>query len=263
MKYILFPFRLFWRIWFYFLMIISVMLMVPFLLVLLSDEKYYNIFWKMMRAWSFFLIYGMGFHLKIDKKQKTNPKKSYMFIANHASLLDPWIMIAMNKNPLLFVGKKELVKLPIFGFFYKRAVVMVDRSNPKSRKEVYARIKKRLESGLSIAIFPEGLVPTENVVLAPFTNGAFSLAIEYKMPIVTQVYYDAKRFFSWDFFKGRPGIFRVKQLKFISTEDLTNEDRVNLKENTFNLVYNELLSDESYMKDTNRPNNEREIKSPL
>ena len=186
-----------------------------------------------------------------------------MFIANHASLLDPWIMIAMNKNPILFVGKKELVKLPIFGFFYKKAVVMVDRSDPKSRKEVYARIKKRLDTGLSIAIFPEGLVPTENIILAPFTNGAFSLAIEYKMPIVTQIYYDAKRLFSWDFFKGYPGVFRVKQLQFTETISLTNEDRTTLKQQVYDLMYNELIKDKRYMKDTNRPNNEREIKSPL
>ena len=263
MKYLLFPFRLIWRVWFYFLMFTTILLMAPLLLVLLSDEKYYNSFWKLMRVWSFFLIYGMGFRLKIDKKQKTNSKKSYMFIANHASLLDPWIMIAMNKNPILFVGKKELVKLPIFGFFYKKAVVMVDRSDPKSRKEVYARIKKRLDTGLSIAIFPEGLVPTENIILAPFTNGAFSLAIEYKMPIVTQIYYDAKRLFSWDFFKGYPGVFRVKQLQFTETISLTNEDRTTLKQQVYDLMYNELIKDKRYMKDTNRPNNEREIKSPL
>ena len=263
MKYLLFPIRLIWRIWFYILMFTTVLLMVPLLLILLSDEKYYKTFWKLMRAWSFLLIYGMGFRLKIDKKQITEVGKSYMFIANHASLLDPWIMIAMNKNPMLFVGKKELVKLPVFGFFYKKAVVMVDRNDPKSRKEVYARIKKRLDKGISIAIFPEGLVPTENIILAPFTNGAFSLAIEYKMPIVTQIYYDAKRLFSWDFFKGHPGVFRVKQLKFINTEHYNTDDKASLKEETFKLMFNELINDKAYMKDTNRPNNEREFKSPV
>ncbi len=168
MKYLLFPFRLIWRIWFYLLMIVSVIAMSPFILVLLSDEKYYGTFWKLMRAWSFFLIYGMGFRLKFEREQELDPEKSYVFIANHASLLDPWIMIASSKNPILFVGKKELVKLPIFGFFYKKAVVMVDRKDPKSRKKVYARIKKRLDDGLSIAIFPEGLVPTENVAFSSF-----------------------------------------------------------------------------------------------
>ncbi|CAM1345854.1 lysophospholipid acyltransferase family protein [Tenacibaculum crassostreae] len=262
-QYLLFPVRFIWRVWFYVLMIATVLLMSPLVLVLLSDEKYYGTFWKLMRAWSYVLIYGMGFRLKAEFEEKTTLDKSYMFIANHASLLDPWIMIALSKNPILFVGKKELVKLPVFGYFYKKAVVMVDRSDPKSRKQVYERVKKRLDDGLSIGIFPEGLVPTENVILAPFTNGAFSLSIEYQMPIVTQVYYDAKRYFSWDFFKGRPGTFRVKQCKFIETSNLTIEDKEALKKQAFDLMYNELTQDELYMKDTNRPNNEREFKSPL
>ncbi|OSY87129.1 acyl-phosphate glycerol 3-phosphate acyltransferase [Tenacibaculum holothuriorum] len=262
-KYLVFPFRLIWRIWFYLLVIVSVLAMSPLVLILLSKEKYYGVFWKLMRLWSFFLIYGMGFRLKKVVEQKLEYGKSYMIIANHASLLDPWIMIAMSKNPILFVGKKELVKLPVFGYFYKKAVVMVDRKDPKSRKEVYTRVKKRLDDGLSIGIFPEGLVPTENVTLAPFTNGAFSLSIEYQMEIVPQIYYDAKRLFSWDFFKGHPGTFRVKQKPFIKTEGLTMDDKEQLKRQTFDLIYNELINDELYMKDTNRPNNEREFKSPL
>ncbi|WP_237277236.1 lysophospholipid acyltransferase family protein [Tenacibaculum ovolyticum] len=263
MKYLLFPFRLIWRIWFYLLMIISVIAMSPFILVLLSDEKYYGTFWKLMRVWAFFLIYAMGFRLKFEREQELDPEKSYVFIANHASLLDPWMMIASSKNPILFVGKKELVKLPLFGFFYKKAVIMVDRKDPKSRRRVYTRIKKRLDEGLSIAIFPEGLVPNENVVLAPFNNGAFSLSIQYKMPIVPQLYFDGKRLFSWDFFKGHPGVFRIKQCKFIETDNLTKEDKNALKKQAFDLLYNELLNDKLYIKDTNRPNNEREFKSPL
>lgn len=256
MKYLLFPFRLIWRVWFYLLMIISVIAMSPFILVLLSDEKYYGAFWKLMRAWAFFLIYAMGFRLRFDREQELDPEKSYVFIANHTSLLDPWIMMASSKNPILFVGKKELVKLPLFGFFYKKAVIMVDRKDPNSRKKVYARIKKRLDEGLSIAIYPEGLVPAEDTILAPFNNGAFSLSIQYQMPIVPQLYFDAKRLFSWDFFKGRPGVFRVKQLKFIKTAGLTIDDKSTLKEKSFDLLYNELLNNKLYMKDTNRLNNE-------
>ncbi len=95
---------------------------------------------------------------------------------------------------------------------------MVDRSSPTSRKRVYERAKKRLKDGVSIGIFPEGLVPTEDVVLAPFKNGAFSLAIEHQIPIVPQTYYDCKRFFSWDFLKGGIGTFRIRQHQFIRNQ---------------------------------------------
>ncbi|RKF05267.1 1-acyl-sn-glycerol-3-phosphate acyltransferase [Tenacibaculum lutimaris] len=252
MKYIFFPIRFIWRVWFYLLMVVSVLLMAPFLLILTSDEKYYPVFWKVVRAWAFFLIYGMGFRLKVEKEQEVDRNKSYMFCANHASFIDPWILIVLSKNPIVFVGKKELAKFPVFGFFYKKVVIMVDRSDSESRRKVYEQAHSRLKNGTSVAIFPEGLVPDESIVLAPFKNGAFSLAIEHQIPIVPQVYYDGKRLFSWDFFKGSPGTLRVKQCEFIKTENLVQEDKRKLKEQTYNMIYNELINDELYMKDTNR-----------
>jgi 1-acyl-sn-glycerol-3-phosphate acyltransferase len=249
--------------WFYLLIGITIILMIPILLVLTSKEKYYPAFWKLVRIWSKLLIYGMGFHLKIQNDQIIERDKSYMFCPNHASLMDPFVLIALSKNPIVFVGKQEFVKIPIFGFFYKRVVIMVDRSNPKSRKRVYEIAKQKLKNGTSMAIFPEGLVPTENIVLAPFKNGAFSLAIEYQIPIVPQIYYDCKRLFSWDFFKGGPGIFRIRQHKFIETKGLQMEDLESLKQQTFDIIYQDLFNDKKYIKDTNRPNNDKEYKSPL
>ena len=175
-----------------------------------------------------------------------------MFCPNHGSLMDPFVLIFLSKNPIVFVGKQELVKIPIFGFFYKRAVIMVDRSSPESRKRVYERAKKRLQNGVSMAIFPEGLVPTEDVILAPFKKGAFSLAIEFDMPIVPQVYFDCKRLFSWDFLKGGPGVFRVRQHQFITTKELSISEMENIKDTTFDLIYTDLTQDTKYMKDTHR-----------
>lgn len=237
--------------------------MIPFLLILTAKESFYPAFWKMMRLWAKILIYGMGFRLKVTYDEKTDLQKSYMFCPNHASLLDPFMLIAISKNPIVFVGKKEFVKIPIFGFFYKKVVVMVDRSNPKSRKMVYELAKKKLKNGISIVIFPEGLVPTENVILAPFNNGAFSLGIEYELPIVPQIYYDGKRLFSWNFWKGGPGVLRIHQHKFIQTKGLKPEDIPKLKKQTFNLILKSLTEDKKYMEDTNRPNNDKEYKSPI
>tara|TARA_B110000902_G_C14246127_1_gene564369 strand:+ start:217 stop:930 length:714 start_codon:yes stop_codon:yes gene_type:complete len=237
--------------------------MIPFLLILTSKDSYYPTFWKMIRVWAKMLVYGMGFRLQVTVDEVLERNKSYMFCPNHTSMMDPFVLISLSKNPIVFVGKMEFVKIPIFGFFYKRVVIMVDRSNPESRKKVYEMAKKKLKNGTSMAIFPEGLVPTENVVLAPFKNGAFSLAIEFDIPIVPQIYYDCKRLFSWDFFKGSPGVFRIHQHKFIETTGLTKDDVFALRQQTFQLIEADLLSDEKYMKDTNRPNNEREFKSPI
>jgi 1-acyl-sn-glycerol-3-phosphate acyltransferase len=247
------PLFLIWRLWFGILILFSILLFFPFLLLFSFKEEHYHLFWKFVRMLSIILIYGMGFRLKFKANENIDPNKSYMYCANHGSLLDPFVLIALSKKPIVFVGKKELAKIPIFGFFYKRTVIMVDRSSFESRKRVFKMAKERLQNGVSMAIFPEGLVPSEDVVLAPFKKGAFSLAIEFGIPIIPQVYYDCKRFFSWDVFKGRPGVLRVQQYNFIETKGLSLvKDMEVLKSKTFNIIYKDLEKDVKYMKDTNR-----------
>ncbi|WP_459741489.1 lysophospholipid acyltransferase family protein [Polaribacter sp. OB-PA-B3] len=253
MKLFKIPLLLIWRLWFYILMFVSLLIFFPFLLIFTFKEEHYSTFWKFARLISKILIYGMGFRLDFTADQEIDTDKSYMFCPNHASLLDPFVLIAISKRPIVFVGKKELAKIPVFGFFYKRTVIMVDRSSVESRKRVFKMAKKRLQNGVSMAIFPEGLVPEEDVVLAPFKKGAFSLAIEYEIPIVPQVYYDCKRFFSWDIFKGKPGVLRIHQFKFIETKGLNVlEDMEVLKNKTYKIIFEALKTDKKYMKDTNR-----------
>src|SRR5690606_20438248 len=106
-------------------------------------------------------------------------------IANHTSMTDIMLMLAVVKdNPFVFVGKQELAKIPLFGFFYKRTSILVDRKNTKSKQEVFEQAQKRLAQGLSICIFPEGGVPDENIILDEFKDGAFRLAIDHQIPIV-------------------------------------------------------------------------------
>ncbi len=185
----------------------------------------------------------MGFKPEVAYLQEIEPNKSYMFIANHASLIDVMLMLSVMKNPAVFVGKKELIKLPVFGYVFRKTSIYVDRSSEKSRKEVYVRAQQKLNQGLSIAIFPEGLVPEESVVLAPFKNGAFRLAIEHQIPIVPMVFYDVKKRFSWTFFSGWPGKLRVKVHRFIDTSGMNLDDMESLKQQTHDLIYNELIND--------------------
>ncbi len=263
MKIIKNPLLLIWRFWFYILMATIVIIISPLLLILTTKQEYYPQLWKLIRVVSKVLIYGMGFRLKIEFDEQIDRNKSYMFCPNHSSLIDPFVLILTSKNPIVFVGKIELAKVPVFGFFYKKIVIMVDRSSMESRKRVYEMAKKRLKNGTSIAIFPEGLVPDEDVILSPFKKGAFRLAIEYQTPIVPQVYLDCKRMFSWDFLKGGPGTLRVKQHQFIETKGLSMNDTESLKEKLFALMYNELSGDTLYMDDTNRVKKSNETRTGL
>ena len=143
----------------------------------------------------------------------------------------------------MFVGKKELVKMPVFGFFYKRVCIIVDRESPRSRSAVYKRAQKRLEQGLSICIFPEGGVPLDpKVILDPFKDGAFNLAIDHQIPVVPMTFLDSKRRFPFEFCDGGPGQLRVHVHSFLETAGKDAACKKELKEKTREVILNSLLA---------------------
>lgn len=239
MKYL---FWVVWRIWFYIVVMIPILVLFPVLLILVSSEKTYPQFFRVARFWAKFVLWGMGFYYKIKWEAPLEKGKSYMLVANHTSMTDIMLMLAVVKdNPFVFVGKKELSKLPIFGFFYKRVTIMVDRSSSKSRYQVYERAQKRLAQGLSICIFPEGGVPDdESVILDSFKDGAFRLAIEHQIPIVPMSFVDNKKRFPFRFFSGKPGRMRVVVHEPISTEGVTLEQKMQIREQAREVILQDL-----------------------
>ena len=235
---------LFWilyRIWFYILVALPIIVLFPFLLISVLKESWYPHFFKLARIWAKCILAGMGFVWKIEYEQTPEPNKSYMYVANHTSMADIMLMLVSAKKPFVFVGKKELAKIPLFGFFYKRTCILVDRSSERSRKAVFLRAQRRLKQGLSICIFPEGGVPEEHIVLDTFKDGAFRLAINHQIPIVPMTFLDNKKRFSYTFFSGSPGKMRVKIHPFIETKGLTIQDTKAINVKAKELIYNALL----------------------
>jgi 1-acyl-sn-glycerol-3-phosphate acyltransferase len=244
MKFLKYPFYIFWRCWFYGWVLLTIIPIFPVLLIVTSSEKLYPTFFKIAQAWANTILFVMGFKVKLIEEEVLEKNKSYMFCPNHTSMIDIMVMLAIAKSPFVFVGKKELTKIPVFGYFYKRTCIIVDRENARSRKAVFDEARIRLRNGLDVCIFPEGLVPSdEQIVLSEFKNGAFRLAIEFQIPIVPITMYDCKKRFSYTFFSGSVGKLRTKIHKFISTEGLTLKNCDELKKQTFNLIFNELTLD--------------------
>ncbi len=221
-------------------MALPVIIMFPFLFISILKESWYPYFFKMARLWSKFILIFMGFGYRFERDEVPEKGKSYMFIANHTSMADIMLMLVAVKNPFVFVGKAELAKIPLFGFFYKRTCILVDRSSPKSRQAVFLRAQKRLKSGLSICIFPEGGVPEEHIELDKFKDGAFRLAINHQIPIVPLTFGDNKKRFSYTFFSGNPGRMRAKIHKFMTTEGLTIEDTKSLNAESRDVILSQL-----------------------
>ncbi|MEO8774276.1 MAG: lysophospholipid acyltransferase family protein [Gelidibacter sp.] len=242
MKILKYPLWILNRIWFYILITLPILILFPLLLVSILKEEWYPYFFRLARLWAKIILIGMGFRWIIKREQIPEPSKSYMFIANHTSMADIMLMLVSSKNPFVFVGKAELAKFPIFGFFYKRTCILVDRSSEKSRQAVFLRAQKRLKQGLSICIFPEGGVPDEDVILDEFKDGAFRLAISHQIPIVPMTFADNKKRFSYVFFSGSPGKMRVKVHQFLSTDGMTSKDAKALNQQARTLILDQLVT---------------------
>lgn len=230
-----------YRIWFYILLAIPIIVMFPFLFVSILKEKWYPYFFVMARIWAKVILFGMGLRPKVVSEEEIIKGKSYMFVCNHTSMTDIMLMLYVVKNPFVFVGKTELAKIPLFGFFYKRTCILVDRKSSRSRMAVFESAQKKLNQGFSICIFPEGGVPDdESVLLNEFKDGAFRLAVEHHIPIVPITFGDNKKRFSYTFFSGSPGEMRVKIHRFLDTKNHTSNSKKTLKDQVRQVILNQL-----------------------
>ncbi|MGI9651769.1 lysophospholipid acyltransferase family protein [Chryseobacterium sp. RLHN22] len=202
-----------WRFWLIILaFVLTIILGVP-VYILSFNKKNYKYAYKLIRLWCFGMFFGMGLRYELINltDKKIDKSKQYVVISNHTSIMDIMLpCILFPNHPLCYVGKKELVKIPIFGTIYKRICVMVDRSSARSRADVYRRCAEKMEEGNSIVIFPEGGVPDDtSIVLDEFKDGAFTLSSKHHSPIAVFTFIGLKEMFPFDHSKGYPGKVRV------------------------------------------------------
>lgn len=218
-------FLILYRIWFYIVCALPWIIIFPLLFIFSLKESWYPRVFQLATIWSNVVLFCMGFYWKIDATPKLQKGKNYMFISNHTSMIDVMLMISIFKNhPFVFVGKKELSKIPLFGVIYKRACILVDRSSVESRKSVFFHTQRKLENGLSICVYPEGGVPDPSVVLDKFKKGAFKIAIDHQISVVCLTFLDNKKRFPYAFYRGKPGLLRVKYHEPQCTKGLSQSD---------------------------------------
>ena len=162
--------------------------------------------------------------------------QSYIYVSNHTSFLDIpglWMIIPGEKKPL---AKKELLKIPVFGWIARSAAVIVDRSSGESRKKSMDKLKKILSEGTSILLFAEGTQNRTKEVLQPFKDGAFRIAIDTQQPILPMVVVGAGPLMPPGTIRMKPGRVKVIVGDEIRTTGLTTDDQAALKKKTFEVM---------------------------
>ncbi|WP_367204001.1 lysophospholipid acyltransferase family protein [Algoriphagus sp.] len=173
---------------------------------------------------------------------KLKKNQPYIFAANHFSYLDiP--MMGFIPGDVQFIGKASIRKAPLFGYYFKKLHIAVDRSRVKSRAETMRRAGLALDSGSSIVIFPEGGIYSQHQPkMVHFKYGAFRLAIEKQIPIIPVTLSFNHLILPEDgrFLLGFHSAKMVLHEALIPEKDTTEED---LKEKCFEIIQKQLNTD--------------------
>jgi 1-acyl-sn-glycerol-3-phosphate acyltransferase len=116
--------------------------------------------------------------------EKIDPARTYIFMSNHVSNLDPPITLPLIPRRTSVMVKKELFKVPILGHIMTiGSLVPVDRGNRDAGVSAVRDAAKAIGQGLNMTIYVEGKRSFDGKLL-PFKKGPFYLAQECKVPVV-------------------------------------------------------------------------------
>ncbi len=142
-----------------------------------------------MTSW----LWLIGCPVKVFGKDNFAPGESYVIVYNHNALLDvplsaPFVFGA-NKT----IAKDSFAKVPVFGFFYRRGSVLVNRKSERSRVKSFEAMKTVLKKGMHMCIYPEGTRNRTALPMKPFYDGAFKLAADAGKPVMPCVIIGTKK----------------------------------------------------------------------
>lgn len=219
-------------------------LLLPFFLLftLLPSKISYPLLFSCIRMWSWITMTFIFIKINTRKNPNWDKNKSYIYIGNHGSYLDAPAVILSTSSIFKPLGKIELAKFPVFGWIYKKMVIMVDRRDKESRAASVIALKEELNAGMSILLFPEGTMNTSELMLKDFYDGAFKISIETQTPIAPMLILNAKKMLPRKQpLMFSPGVLHVICADIISPKNYTLDDVEAYKQAVFNAMNNQLI----------------------
>jgi len=217
----------------------------PILHLLSKRQRFYKYINKLRRLIAFLSSATSGIFYGITFEETIDWNKAYVICPNHTSNLDVSAISVHLNNNHCFMGKEELQKNFILGFFFRTIDITVNRESRMSSFRAFKIAAEKLKHGVSVVIFPEATIPeTFPPELHAFKNGAFRLAIEMKVPIIPVTSLDTWKVL-WNTgitFGSRPGICDIFVHKPIETAHLTPDDADKLRDEVYGIIKQKLES---------------------
>jgi 1-acyl-sn-glycerol-3-phosphate acyltransferase len=188
--------------------------------------------YAMMRVWARLVSKFMGLTFSLQGAEKIVPGTSYIVTPNHQSHTDILALIAVLPIRFRWVIKKELLKIPMFGWALgATGAISLDRSN---REESVKRLQEgtsKLQGGWSVIIYPEG-TRTSDGLIQPFKKGPFMMAVQSGIPILPVTCNGAFKVLPRKTVELRAGHISVTFGEPIPTDGLSEKDVPELMEKT-------------------------------
>lgn len=246
MKYLLLPLRILFTVYAFFFFITAMLLLFPAVVIVSFFGKIRggNLIYKLCQLWADCMFVLWGINHKNYYEAPHDRSRQYVFIFNHVSYMDiPVIMKTIRGQHFRILAKSEMAKVPVFGFIYKNAVVMVDRSSAEKRAKSVQRLKSVIRKDISVVIAPEGTFNATHQPLKDFFDGAFKIAIETQTAIKPILFLDTyDRFNPDNIFSLTPGRSRSVYLEEVPVNGLTGKDVKDLKEKVYKLMEQKLIA---------------------
>ena len=180
---------------------------------------------SLARLWSRVILGVPGVKLDVKMHAPLQPGRPYVFMPNHASMVDIWAVFVAIPATFRFIAKKQLSRIPLFGWAMAAGrFIFIDRQNAASARRTVQEAARRIRSGQSVVIFPEG-TRTRDGHLLPFKKGGFHLAMDSGVDIVPVAIKGSREIMPRGAALIRAGTVTVEVGEPIPTAGLTNGDR--------------------------------------
>lgn len=217
--------------------IISLVLFMPTLGFFLPGDPVRKISFKFMWLWVQLFCIFTGIRYKVHGLHHVKQNHPYIITSNHNSFLDIPAMALFFPGQYYPLAKKELLKIPILGWMVKYTCVVVDRSDAESRQESLDELKKLLNKGHSVLIYPEGHQNRTSEPLTEFYSGAFKLALETNTDILPVIIKNSGKLMPPDKISLKPGKIDV----YFDEPIRTNQHNKDVNDLRYK-VYNHMLA---------------------
>lgn len=150
-----------------------------------------------------------GVRVEITGLEKLETGRTYIFMSNHASNLDPPLLLPVIPRRTSVMAKKELFSYPILGKVMRfGSLVPVDRGNRESGIAAVRAAAEVIRQGLNMTIFVEGGRSFDGRLL-PFKKGPFYLAEACAVPVVPVTVVGTHAIMPKSRFQIQPGLVRI------------------------------------------------------